>query len=361
MSDYQVGDRPDRGAFIPSCLDDYPLNANEFRVYAHILRRAGTKNTHYETVPNTAKHCLMNVKTARNAIKVLRAAGLISVEERPGFSSILTPTHESLWASPGLVEGIRQKTTPTKTGRGINGTTKIGKGGLPKEDHPPLPKEDHKGSPSKGSPFKEKKEELSLKTQNPKPQTQSDFTGQPKTPELESDRCGLKGKGSAAPPSKYVVGKVTYTQKPDEIDFADMWANNPGMAKERLRYIAIAHKYPALVAHGVGELWVGPKYKDFSEQAIAIAQKRKRDLQQRDDRGAGIGYIENLIKGEKWAALESLLDEAKERSRDIWNPQPATPESDTTSKVMRDRLAIQPSAPPPNFSFKRPTIGEKVS
>ena len=51
-----VSSRPDYGAFIPAHLDDYPLTPNEFRVYARILRRAGSKGGHHwEGIPTTAK------------------------------------------------------------------------------------------------------------------------------------------------------------------------------------------------------------------------------------------------------------------------------------------------------------------
>ena len=130
-----IGKRPDHGAFIPSYLDDYPLTPNEFRMYAHIMRRAGTRGDHFESIPNAAKHCHMNVKTARNAIKVLRALRMVIVTERTGQSSIIEPAHEDDWAPPNQVEAIRKATlrAPTKSGTG----TKIAP---TKSGTPPLPK-----------------------------------------------------------------------------------------------------------------------------------------------------------------------------------------------------------------------------
>ena len=157
---------------------------------------------------------------------------------------------------------------------------------------------------------KEEKEPLLFSEERNQPEeVRSLFTdGSQKREALEPDNNPKSATGTSG---RVTVGVVKYQQQPETIDMAEQWSVNPGMVKERLKYIASGHRYPVLVAHGLGELWVGPKYKDFSPQAVAIAQKRKRDLQQRDDRGAGIGYIENLIKGEKWAALESLLDESK--------------------------------------------------
>ena len=130
-----IGKRPDHGAFIPSYLDDYPLTPNEFRIYAHIMRRAGTMGDHFESIPNAAKRCHMNVKTARNAIKVLRALRMIIVTERTGQSSVIEPTHEDDWAPISQVKSIRNHAlnTPTKNGRGTkSGTTKSGTPPLPK-------------------------------------------------------------------------------------------------------------------------------------------------------------------------------------------------------------------------------------
>ena len=63
----------------------------------------------------------------------------------------------------------------------------------------------------------------------------------------------------------FQFGVVTYRQPPDEIDYADLWATNPGMAKMELRVIAPGHKRLDMVAHGFGQWWVGPGLNDFDE------------------------------------------------------------------------------------------------
>lgn len=161
-----VGTRPDYGAFIPAALDDYPLNPNEFRIYAHVLRRAGTDSRgHFESIGKTAKHCGMNAKTARNAMKVLQLAGMISVVDRPGSTKLITPTHDNSWASSDQVPEIRKRVSSqagtTKSGRGAkSGSTKSGRGTptksgstpLPNQGGVPLPREVHKGTPIEGTP-----------------------------------------------------------------------------------------------------------------------------------------------------------------------------------------------------------------
>ena len=109
MSKIEIGSRPDYGTFIPAFLDDYPLNANEFRLYVHILKNAGTEKGHCESIGQAAKHCGMNVKTARSAMKLLSAAGLVRIEHRSGLTSLIHPTPYDQWADPGIVQDLRKK------------------------------------------------------------------------------------------------------------------------------------------------------------------------------------------------------------------------------------------------------------
>jgi hypothetical protein len=102
----------------------------------------------------------MNAKTARNAIKILKALRLIVVHERAGQSSEIEPTHEDDWAPADHVEEIRNHTlkTPTKSGRGTkSGTTKSGRGTPTKSGTPPLPNQVGLPLPNlvdKGTPLK---------------------------------------------------------------------------------------------------------------------------------------------------------------------------------------------------------------
>jgi hypothetical protein len=116
----------------------------------------------------------MNAKTARNAIKILKALRLIVVHERAGQSSEIEPTHEDDWAPADQVEKIRNRvlSTPTKLGRGTkSGTTKSGRGTptksgstpLPNQGGVPLPNQVDEGTPLKvlpeGTPLKERERE----------------------------------------------------------------------------------------------------------------------------------------------------------------------------------------------------------
>lgn len=152
-----ASDERDYGAFIPSFLDDYGLNADEFRVYAHIARRAGSGDC-WEGIDAIANHCKMNVKTARKAIAMLIKAGLLSSETRKGKTNVIRLKKHSLWVDSTQLEAIRKQLTPTKTGTTKTGTpTKTGTTSRGRTTPtylgtPPLPAEADEGTPIKVLP-----------------------------------------------------------------------------------------------------------------------------------------------------------------------------------------------------------------
>lgn len=122
MSQYSASDERDLGTFIPSFLDDYGLTSDEFRIYAHVARRAGS-GTCWESVGAIAKICKMDIKTVRKVLAVLKIAGLLDVEDRPGKTTLYRLTKHSLWVHPDRLNEIRESITSTKSG-----TTKSGRG-----------------------------------------------------------------------------------------------------------------------------------------------------------------------------------------------------------------------------------------
>ncbi|MFO0052556.1 MAG: helix-turn-helix domain-containing protein [Dolichospermum sp.] len=141
----QIKDRRDFAIVVPSYLDDYGLSPYEYRLYSHIVRRAG-KNGCFESIPNIAKHCLMNEKTVRQSLKVLLGAGMIAVvESKKGKSVVYEVTPHEDWVTPEELPNIRNKRTPTKSG-----TTTPTKSGTT-----PLPNLADEVFPSKEIPFKE--------------------------------------------------------------------------------------------------------------------------------------------------------------------------------------------------------------
>jgi len=100
-------------------LDEYGLDPMEYRLYSHIVRRAG-KDGCFESIPRMAKICLMNEKTLRKALRVLIAAGLVKIaQQRQGKTTIYRITHSSEWVYSQQLKAIREQVnTLAKSGRG---------------------------------------------------------------------------------------------------------------------------------------------------------------------------------------------------------------------------------------------------
>lgn len=129
-----IKNETDYGAFIPSFLDDYGLDPYEFRIYAHILRRAGGGRC-WESIPNMARHCRMNEKTARRAVKRLLTLGMIASCVRQGATTEYTVTNPKQWATPTKSDPSQIRPLPNQGGGASlireGGPTKLGRGGLP--------------------------------------------------------------------------------------------------------------------------------------------------------------------------------------------------------------------------------------
>lgn len=107
---FGVKDRRDLPVFIHSELDDFGLDPFEFRVYARLVRRAGSGGTAYESVPNVAKATHMSQRKVRYALRVLCALGLVGLSEsRTGDTSIYVVLDKVRWASRSEVARIRSE------------------------------------------------------------------------------------------------------------------------------------------------------------------------------------------------------------------------------------------------------------
>ena len=144
----RVFDSRDAGAFITAALDDFGLDPFEFRLYARIVRRAGTREGCFESIDNMAKSCEMNRDTAYRALKTLIGCRLIEKEPRPGKSSSYYLTPQSEWVPKSHLSQKRDTSPIPNLGHHLSqkrDTT------YPKSGTPPIPKTGHEGSPSKGS------------------------------------------------------------------------------------------------------------------------------------------------------------------------------------------------------------------
>ncbi|BAY73280.1 hypothetical protein NIES23_61080 (plasmid) [Trichormus variabilis NIES-23] len=120
--DYQRTDETHRHNFViavSSLLDEYGLDPMEYRLYSHIVRRAGKEGC-FESIPNMARICLMNEKTVRKALRVLIAAGLIQIaQQRQGKTTIYKITQSSEWVYSQQLNSIRQRVSATKVGQDL--------------------------------------------------------------------------------------------------------------------------------------------------------------------------------------------------------------------------------------------------
>jgi hypothetical protein len=106
------------------------------------------------------------------------------------------------------------------------------------------------------------------------------------------------------------IGTVSYSQPPETIDLAELWAQNPVMAKSQIRFLAPGHKRQEMVVHGVGHWWTGPGLNDFDEHLIQACRNRKRKFQQSDSVGDAKTYVNNMLRNGDWANFSLRCDEA---------------------------------------------------
>jgi hypothetical protein len=127
------------GSFIVhSTLDDLPLTPNEFRLYAHAVRRGRIGGLYWESVPKAARHCQVRPDTLRRALKRLLSLGLmVPADKRPGRTWTYAITAPSSWSfqplpkedpSPRARAVLKQGDTHPEAGRGT---------GIPKPEGTP--------------------------------------------------------------------------------------------------------------------------------------------------------------------------------------------------------------------------------
>lgn len=96
--------------FISQAIDTYGLNPYEFRVLAHVARRAGNKgvcNASQETISNA---CGIGKRNVMEALKTLCSVGILS-KTRTGRSNHYKLQKSSEWANPSKLQEIRAKQT----------------------------------------------------------------------------------------------------------------------------------------------------------------------------------------------------------------------------------------------------------
>jgi DNA-binding MarR family transcriptional regulator len=93
--------------FVHSALDDFGLSPNEFRIYAHLARRANKSKEAWPGIDSMAKICRMDKECVMGAIKILEEKLLLSVEKKRGQTNIYRLTSSDTW----LVETNKERST----------------------------------------------------------------------------------------------------------------------------------------------------------------------------------------------------------------------------------------------------------
>jgi len=137
--------------FIHSSLDDAGLSTAEFRVYAHLSRRASSmEDAAYPSIETIAKICRIHPDTARACIQTLIDRKMLEKKERPGRTSFYFLMSPKKWLFPDQKNGV----DPSLQIGGVVDTPPSVSGGHPSLQtrvHPPETKGDE-GNPCKGNP-----------------------------------------------------------------------------------------------------------------------------------------------------------------------------------------------------------------
>ena len=130
--------------FVHSSLDDAGLTANEFRVYCHLARRAGSAGDAFPAVQTVADVCRMNRDTVWAVLKSLTARGMLQRVPRSGLSTVYVLTTPEHW-HPAETEGHPSDSPSGNEGVGGSGNEGVLRGSTevapPKsiQKHPPKP------------------------------------------------------------------------------------------------------------------------------------------------------------------------------------------------------------------------------
>lgn len=123
--------------FIHSSLDDAGLTPQEFRLFAHLSRRAGSGEA-WAGAASMATACRMHPDTVWSALKELERRKMVLRENRPGRTTLIRLTKPSDWnLQPTGLEG-----RPLKPGDGNGGVTPT-----PQNRVAPTGLEGHEGNP----------------------------------------------------------------------------------------------------------------------------------------------------------------------------------------------------------------------
>ena len=105
--------------FLHSTLDDAALSPNEFRVLAHLTRRAGSNGICKPGIRSIAKNCRIGKDTAQSVIEVLKEKCFIAVSKPDKSRSVHSYT---LTIEEGIAASVPIQGTDIKVSVPIQGT-----------------------------------------------------------------------------------------------------------------------------------------------------------------------------------------------------------------------------------------------
>lgn len=109
-----------RCPFIPAWLDDAQLPASDFRILAHLWRRADRAGTCFPAAPSIAKCCRLNVDTVWKSLARLQGKGYLSRGKHFRNSNLyrLTVPSQRITGNEGVIESpeTRGWQSPEKEG-----------------------------------------------------------------------------------------------------------------------------------------------------------------------------------------------------------------------------------------------------
>jgi hypothetical protein len=129
--------------FIPAWLDEYGLTADEFRVFSHILRRAGKTGKCWESVPKIAQACRLSRNVTLKALRALTEKyRLVTRNKRVGETDEYCLARQSEWAPPVPLED--RCLSRTKREKPETDPSLVGMGSDTLGEHQPVSGEDTK-------------------------------------------------------------------------------------------------------------------------------------------------------------------------------------------------------------------------
>lgn len=87
--------------FIHRSLDDLGLTANQFRLYAHLARRANNTGKAWPGIDSMSEVCRMHKETVISSINELESRGMLIVEKIKGKKNVYRLTSPSKWRVVG--------------------------------------------------------------------------------------------------------------------------------------------------------------------------------------------------------------------------------------------------------------------